>query len=89
MVPLVALVAVYVVDTLLHLDAVSKLLNTGVGFTVTVTLCILLQLFAVNVITYTTSTGDDVVFISVSVIAAVAPLPAALIIPATTARVHA
>ena len=36
-VPIVALVAVYVVDTLLHLLAVSELLNVGVGLTVTVT----------------------------------------------------
>ncbi len=37
---------------------------------------------------YTTLTGEAVVFINVSLIAALFPLPAVLLIPATTARVH-
>ena len=82
MVPLVALVAVYVVDTLLHLDAVSKLLNTGVGFTDTTTFWLLLQPFANSVYTYVTLITAAVVFINTSLGSSV-PLVARLLIPAT------
>ncbi len=64
------------------------LLKVGVGFTVTVTFWVLGQPFAVSVIAYTTFIGAAVVFINVSLIEALLPLPAVLLIPATTARVH-
>ena len=63
-------------------------LVVGFGLIVTVTFWVLLQPLAVRVITYTTFTGAVVVFTRFSVIALVLPLPAALLIPVTTARVH-
>ena len=50
------------------------LLNTGFGFTVTTTFCVLLQPLEVVVITYVTFTGVVVVLVNVSLIVATAPL---------------
>ncbi len=65
------------------------LLKVGVGLIVTVTFCVLGQPLAVSVMAYTTLIGEAVVFINVSLIEALLPLPAVLLIPATTALVHA
>ena len=46
------------------------------------------QPFTLGVIIYSTSTGSVVVFVRVSVMVAPVPLPAAFVIPATTALVH-
>jgi hypothetical protein len=74
---------------LLHTAAgVNVLLKVGVGFTVTVTFCVLGQLLAVSVMAYTTLIGEDVVLTNVSLIEALLPLPAVLLIPVTTARDH-
>ena len=74
---------------LLHTaGGVKVLFNTGVGLITTVTFCILVQPFAVSVNTYTTFTGAVEVLIKVSEIVLVFPLPAALLIPATTALVQ-
>jgi hypothetical protein len=72
----------------LHIAAgIRVLLNNGVGLTVTVTFCTLVQLFAVNVYTYVTTTGSADVLTSVSTGLPV-PVAAALFIPATNARLH-
>ena len=69
---------------------VRLLVSIGVGFTTTTTLYVLgfAQPFADNVYMYVTLTGAVVVFIRVSL---GSPLPelAKLLIPTTTARVHA
>ena len=65
---------------------VSVELNTGVGFTVTVTFCVLVQPPAVNVNAYVTVTGAVVPLVRFSLIVAVDPLLVAGVIPATAAR---
>jgi hypothetical protein len=62
--------------------------NTGVGFTTTVTLCVLLHAFAVSVTKYTTLTGAVDVFVNVSLMDALLPLPDKLLIPDITARLQ-
>jgi hypothetical protein len=87
--PVVALVDWYVNVPLLHIAAGVKLLvNSGFGFTITVTSCVLLQPFAVNVNLYTTLIGLAVVLIKVSVTDAELPLPNALLIPVIAALLH-
>jgi len=98
MVPIVQLneLGVFAVKLMLVLLPLQMLLvlafvTAGVGFIVTVTFCVLVQLpggGAVNVITYTTLTGFAVVFTSVSVIVLPLPVAAALLIPATAALDH-
>ena len=56
--------------------------------TVTVTFWVLEQEFAVVVIAYVTTIGAVVVLVNVSLMTPLAPLPAALLIPATAARVQ-
>ena len=74
---------------LLHTAAgVNVLVRTGVGLITTVTFCVLIHPFAVSVNTYTTFTGAAEVLIKVSEIVLVFPLPAALLIPVTTALVQ-
>ena len=76
-------------DTLLHQLAVVALVITAVGLTVTVSVKgVPAQPLTLGVMMYATAIGSVVVLISVSVIVAVVPLPAALLIPATTALVH-
>ena len=60
----------------------------GVGFTLTEKLAGVLQPFEDSVIKYVTSTGAPVVFINVSDIDSVLPLPAVLLIPVTTGLVQ-
>ena len=69
---------------------VNVLVNSGTGFTVTTTLYVagFEHPLANNAYTYVTFTGEGVVFMRVS-FGLPAPAPAALLIPATTARVHA
>ena len=64
---------------------VNVLVNTGVGFTVTTTFCIVLHPLAVVVYTYVTFTGKAVVLVSVSLTLATTPLLAPCDIPATAA----
>ena len=67
---------------------VNVLVNCGVGLTVTTTLYVLLeQPFALTVYTYVTLIGAVVVLTSVSLGSPV-PLAAALLMPATDARVQ-
>ena len=74
----------------MHQLAVDALVITAVGLTVTVSVKgVPAQPLTLGVMIYATAIGSVVVLISVSVIVAVAPLPAALLIPATTALVHA
>ena len=63
-------------------------LTIETGLTVTTTFCVPLQPLALNVYTYVTLTGELVVLTRVSLILPV-PLAAALLIPATVARLHA
>lgn len=56
--------------------------------TVTITFCVLIHPFAVNVNTYVTFTGNAVVFTNVSLILPF-PLSAALLMPLTAARLQA
>jgi hypothetical protein len=89
--PVVLLVGVYVNGVLLHTaDGEVVLVNIGVGLTVTFTLYVLgfVQAFAVSVYTYVTTIGSVVVLVKTSLGLPV-PLPAALLIPDTVARVHA
>ena len=67
----------------------AALVITAVGLTVTVRLKgVPLQPLILGVITYIALTDAVVVLVSDSLISAVAPAPAKLDIPATTARVH-
>ena len=66
---------------------VRELLSAGVGLTVTVRFCVFGHPLAVDVIAYTTFTGEAVVLINVSLILPF-PLPAVLLIPVTLALVH-
>ena len=61
-------------------------LNTGVGFTVTVTSCVLVQPPAVKENTYVTVTGSVVLLIRVSSTIASEPLPVAGVMPVTAVR---
>ena len=77
-------------DTLLHQLADAALVMTAVGFTVTVSVKgVPAQPLTLGVMMYATAIGSVVVLISVSVIVAVVPLPMGLLIPATTALLHA
>ncbi len=77
-------------DTLLHQLAVAALVMTAVGLTVTVRVKgVPAQPLTLGVMIYSTAIGSVVVLISVSVIVDVVPLPAALLIPATTALLQA
>ena len=67
---------------------VKVLLSIGVGLTVTVTFWVLEQELAVVVIAYVTTIGAVVVLVNVSLMPPLAPLPTALLIPATAARVQ-
>jgi hypothetical protein len=83
-------VAVYPRGVLLQTFAVARLVITAVGFTVTVRLNgVPLHPLIPGVITYIALTGALVVLVSDSLIREVAPAPAMLDIPATTALVHA
>ena len=74
----------------MHQLAVAALVITAVGLTVTVSVKgVPAQPLTLGVMMYATAIGSVVVLTSVSVIVAVVPLPAALLIPATTALVHA
>ncbi len=64
------------------------LLRTGIGFTVTTTLLVLLQPLAVIVNTYVTLIGAVVLFVSVSLTSAVSPDDAPSVIPGTAALVQ-
>jgi hypothetical protein len=64
------------------------LLKAGVGLTVTVTFCVLLQPNAVKVYTYVTVIGAAVVLVSASLIVATAPDAVAGVMPATEALLH-
>jgi len=64
------------------------LLNTGVGFTVTTTLCTLLHPFALCVYTYVTFTGLALVLVNVSLGSFVPLVGPAGVMPLTTARLH-
>ena len=87
--PTVELVDVYPRGTLSHTLAAAALVITAVGLTVTVRLNgVPLHPFMLGVITYIALTAAMVVLLSVSLIRAVAPAPAPLDIPATTALVH-
>jgi len=69
--------------------AVARLVINDVGLTVTVTLNgVPAHPFTLGVTTYTTLIGSVVEFVSVSVIAAVAPLPVAGVMFGTEALVH-
>jgi hypothetical protein len=68
--PDVALVAVYVNVEPEQTDDVKGELNSGAGLTLNVTFCVLLQPLAVNVNTYTTFIGSEVVLVSTSLMAA-------------------
>jgi hypothetical protein len=73
---------------LLHIAAgVSELVSIGVGFTVTVTLWLLLHPLAAMVYTYITLTGIVEVLMSVSLGLSV-PEAAVLLIPATIERLQ-
>ena len=87
--PAVDDVAVYPRGVLLQTFAVAALVITAVGLTVTVRLKgVPLHPLILGVITYIALTGAVVVFVSDSLIRAVAPAPARFEIPATTALVH-
>jgi hypothetical protein len=82
-------VAVYPRGVLLQTFAVAALVITAVGLTVTVRLKgVPLHPLILGVITYIALTGAVVVLVRDSLISAVAPAPATLDIPATTALVH-
>jgi hypothetical protein len=74
---------------LLHIvPGEGVLVNVGLGYTVTVTFCVLEHPFAETVYTYVTTTGAVELLTSVSLILPV-PLPATLLlIVAIAARVH-
>jgi hypothetical protein len=83
-------VAVYARGVTSQTFFVAALVITAVGLTVTVRVNgVPTHPFIVGVMIYATLTGAVVVLSSDSLINAVAPLPAAFDIPATTARVHA
>ena len=74
----------------MHQLAVAPLVITDIGLTVTVTLNgVPAQPLTLGVTTYTTFIGSAVALVSVSVIAAVAPLPVAGVIFGTEALFHA
>jgi len=89
-VPAVALVAVKVAGIPEHIGAmiVDRLLNRGVGFTVTVTLCVLVQPFALRVNTYVTGIGLGVVLVKTSFIISSVPLVPVSVMPPTVARLQ-
>ena len=87
--PAVDEVAVYPRGVLLQIFAVAALVITAVGLTVTVRVNgVPLHPFMPGVMIYIAFTGAVVVLVRDSLISAVAPAPATLDIPATTARVH-
>jgi hypothetical protein len=74
----------------LHQLAVSGLVITAVGFTVTISVKGAPGIpLTEGMIMYETLIGSDVVLLRISVIVAVLPDPAGLSIPVTTARVQA
>jgi hypothetical protein len=82
--------ATVVVLSPLQTTSLAGCSTSAVGFTVTVRLKeVPVHPFTLGVIIYTTSIGDVVVLMSVSVMVAVMPDPNGLLIPPTTALVQA